>query len=519
MTQATSTTQASTTAQTPVTIMLQGFDTFAGSARSTLLGGNIGQGNANKRCDYTVCSSLETIKDALNISGSIADNFGEGSVDAKTQFVQKLNLTTYSMAIVVYTNLITQSSACNDVVLTGKKPPTDLNEFFQAYGDSYVSELVLGAEYMCVYVFYCQSEDDQLKVSAAINAKGITDAGQLSGDLQTTFQDINSSVSVRQDSQQLITGYTKLPLPDAAGVIQFALDFGSGSAPDTPGVISYGTTGYEHVTGVTDFTPISTNRALYLGGDDQPGLSGNLETLNLLQNQINWIEQVYQTYTYTGDADLPGKATQVKDDIINLSNLLTQIENDPTKTYQPGSYPSLEFGNPLLNFTLSQPQTWGGTGGLQPFQDITPASIISQTTLKNLVIRGGGWINDLVCTYSTPGSNNPILAVDHGQPNGGSLSVPLNFQDYEFITSIQGTYGSYVNQLNITTNKMQNLTFPPNPSEANNSIDFAVPAGSILVGFQGHCGSYLDQLQPILCTFSPATWLTNAEEMEEKPAS
>jgi hypothetical protein len=33
-----------------------------------------------------------------------------------------------------------------------------------------------------------------------------------------------------------------------------------------------------------------------------------------------------------------------------------------------------------------------------------------------------------------------------------------------------------------------------------------VPSGSVLVGFQGRAGDSLNQLQPLLCTFSPAIW-------------
>lgn len=506
MTQSIAATKASVNAQTPVTIMLQGFDTFAGSARSTLLDGSIGTGGASIRCDYTVCSDLETLKSALNISGSAADNFGEGSVDAKAKFVQSLNLTTYSMAIVVYTSLITENSACN-IVNLDEKPPTDLKEFFQAYGDSYISELVQGAEYMCVYVFYCQSEDDQTEVSATLKANGVTEAGDLSAALQTSFDNITSTMTVRQTSRQLITGFSNLSLPSGDQVVQFALDFGS-KTPDAPVVISYETTGYEHVPGITDFTPISDNRALFLGGDGQPGLSDQLQTLNLLQNQIEWIQQVYQTYSYTGDSQLSANAKQVETDIISLSRLIGEIDGDPTQSYQPGTYPSLAYGTPVLNFTLSVPDTWGGDGG-DPYQDITPAAIIAQTTLKSLQIRGGGWVNELLCTYSTAGTNTPLVEADHGQASGGSLSDPLNLQDNEFITSITGTYGSFINQLNFTTNKSQTLSFPPNPAQAPTPFTLTVPSNQLLVGFQGHAGEYLDQLQPILCSFSPANWVSN----------
>ncbi len=66
--------------------------------------------------------------------------------------------------------------------------------------------------------------------------------------------------------------------------------------------------------------------------------------------------------------------------------------------------------------------------------------------------------------------------------------------------------GDYVNQLTITPNEGSPLTWPPNPDKTTPFGPWSVPSGSVLVGFQGRSHDHLNQLEPIVCSFSPATW-------------
>jgi hypothetical protein len=309
-------------------------------------------------------------------------------------------------------------------------------------------------------------------------------------------------------------------------MIDFALRFGT-LKPNVPTVISYGTTGYEHVNGFAPlFGQIVENRDLFEGTDGQAGLSANLSTLATLKNQIAWIQQVYQTYGYAGDVNMVtigagGRAYQVLDDYTQLATAIDVIAQDPTKAAEVPALPSLAYGSPELAFELVPGTTppWGGTNGTgtggNPYVDVTAKgetstpgqttySILGQTTIGSLQVRGGAYVNCLLVGYQS--ATQALSVTLHGADRGGALSTQLTLQPGEFVTSISGMAGEYVNQLTFQTSLGQQLTFPPQPWQAAQKWDWAVPAGSVLVGFQGRSGADLDQLQPLLCTFSPATW-------------
>ena len=93
-------------------------------------------------------------------------------------------------------------------------------------------------------------------------------------------------------------------------------------------------------------------------------------------------------------------------------------------------------------------------------------------------------------------------------PAGFSYSSPLTLNPPgDVIASIWAMWGNYLNQLKISTTSSQNqLVWPPNPQEAVNTNTWGASDNRVLVAFLGRDGEYVDQLQLITLTFSPATW-------------
>ena len=50
--------------------------------------------------------------------------------------------------------------------------PSDVKLFFQAYGDSFVDTVCQGAEFIGVYVFYCQTSDEQVNTLLDCASRG-----------------------------------------------------------------------------------------------------------------------------------------------------------------------------------------------------------------------------------------------------------------------------------------------------------------------------------------------------------
>ncbi|GMA59716.1 jacalin-like lectin [Alicyclobacillus fastidiosus] len=94
---------------------------------------------------------------------------------------------------------------------------------------------------------------------------------------------------------------------------------------------------------------------------------------------------------------------------------------------------------------------------------------------------------------------------------GGKASQPFNLQPRERLTTISGTAGKYVNQLQFKTNYEQPFVWPPSPDGAKVFPVLSLNKNQVILGFQGRSGGYLDQLQPVICTFSPAVWLESQQ--------
>lgn len=494
----------------PVTTILQGFDTFVGSALSTAVTGTSASPGVSSQAYYRVCTDFESLLNAVNISASASGSYQMvASADAKLEFIKSLNITTYSVSIVVYASKVTDSQAVTDFRFKTPPPQADLNRsFFQPYGDSFVTQIVYGAEYMAAYVFYCESVVEQQSIRGLLAASGVSEDGTFSASLQASIESFKTSVQVRQYSNQQMVGINDVAYPTADGLIEFARTFNTLSVTK-PAVISFGTTGYEHVAGCPNLTAIVNSRELFEGrGKQRLGVADALKNLLALQSQTEWIEQVYRTYGYGGDPSVQSKHPQVTLDINTLIDLVNSMSADPTQKYALPQLASLSYGSPTLAFDLRPADGPAGVWGTRSevggtsFQDVTRLSILRQAFLSSISAWGNRWLDGLICTYSF--ANDAPVVVSHGG-RGGNPSSTLNLQPGEFLTHLFGYQQIYVYMLVVDTSRNGYWAWPPH-SDGGAPIDYHVPAGWAVVGFQGYQGAYVDQLQPMICSFSPAVW-------------
>lgn len=497
----------------PPTDLFQGYDSFVGSGRSTALTGTKGAAGATSQTYYKVCTDTASLYQAMNISGSVSASFGLGSVDAKMSFAQSLNVTSTSVTVVVYTNVITDSSSCGDVKLN-VAPPKDITNFFLPYGDSYVSSITKGAEYIAVYVFQSTSITDQQSITASLNASDFGVSAQLS----TAISSISTSTSTNVSMSQLMTGVSKPAYPNENDMITFALNFGT-TKIDAPTVISFETTGYEHVPGLALFTKLQDNRNLILGNGapGDPGLAGDYAALTLVLNQIDAIQNVYSSYSYYGDTTLPGRKTQVIADMQAITNLVAQMDNAPAAKYSAPSLPSLSYGTPTLTYSLGQPGGSIGLGGGTPFNDVSAATIAAGSTIAALTLYGSDALTGMEVTYTNGGG----LVVHGSNTDPASQTLDYTGSEASVIVSIicdasGALYTLGVNQATIQSDGMIGtytgslswpaLTFPNGGSTAEATYPPGLP-----IGFFGSVDNgVLSQLSVVTLTPSPATWATPA---------
>jgi hypothetical protein len=485
--------------------IFQGYDTFAACALSTAVEGTSPTDGGQERCHYTVCDSVESLYTSIDISASAAASSAFGSVDAKTKYVNQLSLTTTSIVMVVHASKILGTTRFTDVSLRpGVQPPgsdDELIRFHRAYGDSFVSEIVTGGEYIATYTFYCRDISERTQVQAALSASGISPGGNVTAKLEAAIQQVLSTTSVHISFDQVISGISNLKMPIEQEMIQFGLDFAT-HVLDTPAVLSYETQGYEHVTGMipvgphTDlWAPVTANRSLFQGRD---GINAQAPALDSLENQADWIGKVYAVYNYQDDTVLRSRKADIVQDKQELKTAIRALDGNPTIPFVPPQLQSLTYGSPVLTFDgPAVPAQWGSDNGGDPFSDVTSQSVRMAVKLDKVELHGGNRVDQLKCTYSNG------QATSHGG-NGGDWYPAITLGPHEYISALWGHASGDLGNLKVITDKGQSTEAG---RAGGDQFSWTVPPGSVVVGLSGRCGNRLDRVGPMVCKFNPATWV------------
>ncbi|MEB3317362.1 MAG: jacalin-like lectin [Cyanobacteriota bacterium] len=547
-----------------------GFNTFTATASGSAISATsptVSQGLTSKFF-MRVCASIESFNQAtshaVGVTAQISSSGPTGG--ANTTLSNALSLSDTSISVVVYSSVVTNSLAYDSCSLANglSEPATtaDCLTFYQNYGDSFVSAITEGGMYMACIVFYSQTEQDQKAVQASLSANGVVNVEGSNLNLGATVgggigQTINTT-NVRCSIYQSLLGSTAtIPTEDnqspedfVEAIISFAEDFSS-SEVNEPVIFDYATQGYETIFSSTSegFDTITLNRSIYTGS-----VGPNLAYLQSLDTQYAWITTAYQAYDYTGDNTFLANQNQLAEDIDGLNQWLTPVVTNPT-IFAPLSQSlnppqSLLNGVPVFSYATPTQATYGGAGGAA-YQDINVGSSANATTststsstaasgsasasvqskssptlsgssteassvtttglplplsnlpvISSITLWGGDWMNQMQINYSSLGG---AAQFTHGTV-GGAESTPLELTTDQFINAISGIAGDYINQLNLSTTATTSLQWPTNP-QSSGSFSWALPAGCVLVGFQGRSGSYLNALEPIVIQLQPTKWI------------
>lgn len=492
----------------PPASLLQGYDSVNGYGLSIAIDSPapVDHGGTSS-VKYEVCEDTESLYKALEISQSASVSFGPfGSVSEKAEFVQKLNLTSHSLSIVVHARHVKSTKTVTDYKLkSGIEPPVgddQLRKFFRSYGDSFISSITLGAEYYAVYTYYAQSTEEQLSVSAELKANGIFEFGTVQADLQAKLDNVTKKTQTRISFSQNVAGIANPKLPSPEELVPYALAFPS-LPIDSPSVLSYGSTGYEHVSGIDGFEPIAKNRAYLVGNGPVDGLAADLARITKLQNQVEWLKKVYAFYQHFQDPKVTEASKVIDEDIKAVDTQFEAFVTDPVATFTHLKLPALELGSPELTYKIAQSPQQGGNGG-DPFDDVDVNTYLQrQTRISVLQLSTGRLVDKLIVTYTA--EEGASHTVQHGG-GGGGLSNTLQLRAGDFVSKVEGRSGSEVDQLAFTLNDGRSLR---GGGGGGGPFSWEVPAGSIVLGFSGRSGDRLDQIKTIYATLEAATWVKN----------
>lgn len=553
-----------------------GFNTFTSEECASAISPaspTVSQGLSSKFF-VKVCASMDSFNQAtshaVGVSAQLSSSGPTGG--ANTTLSNALSLSDTSISVVLYSSVVTSSLVYDGCSLaSGLSEPGTTAEclsFYQEYGDSFVSAVTEGGEYMAIFVFYSQTDQDQKAVQASLSANGVVNVegsnvnlgATVSGGISETINTTNVRCSIYQSllgsTASVPADNGSTPQTFAEAIVSFAQDFNA-SQVNVPVVFDYATQGYETLFSTLSqgFEAITLNRSIYTGS-----VGPNLAYLQSLSTQYGWITNAYQSYDYSGDEKFTANQSQLTSDINGLNQWLTPVAANPTvvaslpQSLNPPQ--SLLNGAPVFTYlTPTQPTFGGGENWGNPFQDINVGSAANASTSSSSsstsasgsanasvqsksspTVSGSSTVSSSVNTsgLALPLSNLPLInsitiwgsniineiqincsslggdaQFNHGG-SGGTVSSPLTLSANEFITAISGTAGNCINQLDLQTTANSSLTWPTSPQSAT-AFQWTLPSvasdcGCVLVGFQGRSGADLNALQPIVIEIQPAIW-------------
>lgn len=487
----------------PPSQVFQGYESVNGLSLSTATEGKIVTEGAASSVTYSVNLDATSLSESLEIDQSLSVGFGGlGGGDEKMKFFKSLNVTTYSVTILVFAR---HSIGTDNVVdaslragITAPKTPEEMTTFFRGYGDSYTSSTTQGGEYYAAYTLFTQTQEEQSSLVVDMKAHGVFDVVTVDAGFQSKLNSFISQTNVRISFNQSVTGIRNPKLPDADHIIEYALGFPS-IPLDAPAIIGFQTTGYEHIPGFGSFQPVAKNRTYFIGNDVDGGLTAKLVDIVQLQDQMAWIQSTYDFYGGYTDSKLTSVSTQANNDRATINRQMQAYQDDPTQSFTMPDLPCLQYGSPALTYNIGTSPQWGGNGG-GSFDDVNVTSWLqNRTCISSVQLRTGSRVDKLMVTYkSTQGE----WREEHGG-NGGSAGNVLTLLPGQSVKSLTGRSGSRVDQLNITLSDGRSVGGGGNGGSPYN---WSVPSGSFMLGFSGRSGSELDAVSAVYANFMPAKW-------------
>ncbi|MFH1804351.1 MAG: hypothetical protein ABID63_05630 [Pseudomonadota bacterium] len=517
--------------------LFQGVDAFRGKGKLEAVTGEQTTGESNTQSEYKMTTSISEFVLAANVSVELAaeDLFNTTSVSAKAQFVKQLEITDKSVVVLVYYKHEMKHTAFD----TAPKekvtlPPipldkTKLLNFFDNYGNKYVTQISKGGEYIAAYVFRSTSSEEQNKIVSELNGKGIYSGGKLEATTISSIESVRKESNVDVSFSQTLIGYSGISLPkDENDIFNFiSTILTKQERPDE--TISYICNDYFEVPGLTRemFSPITDSYALFA---DQ--IVPCIEKIVALKFASNQLQNIYDSYGYTLDTQLTGNLEKTKTAETALRKTAKTIATDPTANLPVLPDTSIiAVGLPEINVIgpVSEAAIAGTSAGGNTIADFSRDKILSGVVFSASIVKSHyGCLIELDSTYGIwkNGMLTDKVDIVHavGDPKIGWSSFPPIPEGY-FVTQLKG-YSSPSNGPGYWSNNAaaiemwitgDDVKMPPSltigevPDKVtgviwNPKTDTNKGTYEVFVGWAGNCGDLINQLGPQVITFGPATW-------------
>lgn len=502
--------------------LFQGFNSFNLMPKSTVLTGTPNsQASFNSEVYIKVCTSLEEIHKSVEVDASVSVAFASYSADVKASYLNSLDVTTYSVTVILYANTSTTTSR-NTVDLppekaAGLNDKVALLDFIKKNGDSWVSQISVGSEYIGAITFRSRDLKEKTEVEASLSGKGVVDGVTIDASVATKIANTLHTTNVEYEIKHYSGGTTLAgPYPgqninDIDAMVEYALKFPTVEA-DKPVMISFKLEGYEDQLGsAADFTNVVANRKSYYGTPGLIGWGGIKQSLLLALNSSKDLKKLYSHYGQVDD-DFEARLAQIRLDVDATTKYIDFVAEDPLEVVPFNDPASYNYGSPEPDYILKVPvaNAWLNGGGGGAYKDVELIQIGQLVRLDSLQFRHGNWIDGFTATYSTQFPPTSFTKVHGG--GGGGQDAEWELSPSDSITSMKGNLGRTtliycVGTIQFTTRK--NNVWNTSPPTTTFNSEWTIKENQTLVGFSGSSGDYLDCIQPLVVEFSPTIWNTS----------
>ncbi|KAM6576059.1 hypothetical protein CsatB_027896 [Cannabis sativa] len=487
--------------------LFQGYSSATGSGQSSAVVGESRTDGVQCHVTYTICDGEKSVMNLIDLNQSV--NFDTlirlASVNEKLNFVKSLNIKEKDLLIVVHARKVEGKEVQTMATLASNISvpiANNLKDFFLHYGDSYVSSITRGGEYIGVYSFHSETKNETMKLELELKANGVFKFGSLDADFKSKLEKTLDSVESQVSFKQMMMGMDDVPLPKREDMVEFARTFSSQKL-NAPKVLAFETMGYEHVVG-SDFSSIALNRDILVG------VAAKLDKVSKLIQRINEIQSIYDFYGGYEDSQLSNVLVQAKKDLESLKTNFLEFQKDPiTPLITITEPPSLSKGMPQIKYKTyySEEYVRRHHKNQTPFNLFTTVDeyIKNKTRITGIQLQA---IDSYTFCITVDFESSSGRRTEKYGNEEGDLSKKLVLEDGDFINKIYATSDPYqLRRVGIFVDENRSIITGRGPRGDNETEHtFNVPDGCFILGFTGFYTGAITEIQIIYAAFQPAKW-------------
>lgn len=301
-------------------------------------------------------------------------------------------------------------------------------------GDSYVTSVKYGAQYIGAYTSTTESVETKMALSAELEAK--ISAANFKGNLKMAIDEVNKSKKANFRFTQHAVGWPNKDLPTEETLGDFVNRFNNATI-DTPDVLAFETRLYEDVKGCPDMDLLKSAYERYTR--DMHGKHAYSTIERQARKTKAAIETVRAVYTFYRQADMEtGWDTRLRgvQEILNqLGDWKHDVQMKPTSMPKDLILDERSLELPVPRYSFVTPGYAGQSDRGDPWEDLTLDQVMECVYPRSIQVRSGGVIDKLITVYGYEEHGKGTFERVHGE-DGGTLSEKLTLTPQDRISRV-----------------------------------------------------------------------------------